>query len=259
MIYEFHRKVDDNVGDYYCNPSRYFDLGEIQTKELLNHNKFKIENANVIIGGGGLIHKRFGQSIKEIILRNPKNVVLWGIGHNFGKKHISKSSEKVYYPDWVYQSSLIGIRDYIKGFENLYLPCVSCMHPAFDKTYKVKHDVVYYTHAYKSKFLPSSKDIHLKNNVMDFDKVIEFLASAKTIITDSYHGVYWAQLLGKDVRTTSWSVKFDHMKYQPSFISEINKWHDASPSIVNLDFLEECRELNKNFYSKVRKIINAQQ
>jgi hypothetical protein len=252
-IFEVHRKVKNNIGDYYCNPSRYFDFDNIQSGELLN-NKFPIKGNTLIIGGGGLIHKKFSQHIQILLDKNPANSIVWGVGHNFSKKHKSKSVQP-YYPNWLNRVSLVGIRDWIPGHYNSYLPCVSCMHPSFDKNYELKHEVVFYTHAFKSKYHHISGDMWMKNNENNFEKVIEFLASAQTIVTDSYHGAYWGQLLGKDVRVFSWSVKFDHMKYQPTMLENISNWRTIYKKIAPLDFKEECREININFYNKFLNLL----
>lgn len=252
MIYEVHRKVDNNVGDLYCNPSRYFDLGTVSSEELL-HNKTNLTNHTLVVGGGGLIHKKFSQHIQDLIDKKPKHTVLWGIGHNFGKRFVEKSKGDVYYPDWIKQCDLIGIRDYIEGHYNTYLPCVSCMHSAFDKQYDIKHKAVYFLHAFKTKFDKQHNIPTLKNNIIDFNKVIEFLGSAETVVTDSYHGAYWAQLLGKNIHTVSWSVKFNHMKYPPNFLENINT---EIPDIKNSvdGFLDECRTLNQEFYRKYQNL-----
>jgi hypothetical protein len=246
-IYELHRKTPNNIGDYWCNPSRYFKFENLYSEELM-HNDSLTSNDALIVGGGGLIHKKFQLHINRILDNKPKVSAIWGIGHNFSRKHMEKTKGNVYYPDWTKKVNLIGIRDWIEGHYDTYLPCVTCMHPAFDKTYAVKNDIVYFTHAFKSKYNGKSAP-HLKNNEMNFDKVIEFLGSGNTVITDSYHGAYWAQLLGKNVVLSSWSVKFNHMKYTPEFINSINE----TPPIVNnrVDgFLEESRYLNKRFYQK---------
>ena len=252
--FEVHRKVKDNVGDYYCNPGRYFDFPEYTSGELVN-NSFPVTNEILVIGGGGLIHKKFSKNIDALLNKKPKHSVLWGIGHNFGKKHVTKSSTDVYYPNWINKCSLVGIRDWIDGHYDSYLPCVSCMHPAFDKTYEVKHDVVYYTHKFKSKYQHQDGHVQMANNHLNFDEVIDFLGSANTIITDSYHGAYWGQLLGKDVRVLSWSVKFNHMKYQPTFIPHISQWQETSPSTVVDNYLEECRDYNNKFYQKFLNLL----
>lgn len=253
MIYEVHRKVDNNVGDYFCNPSRYFNLGAVSSEELL-YNKTNIKNQTLVIGGGGLIHKKFSQHIQDLINKEPAHTVIWGIGHNFGKKHVKKTEGNVYYPDWLEKCSLVGIRDYIEGHYNTYLPCVSCMHPAFEKQYKIEHDTVYFLHAFKTKFNNNTSFPILKNNTMDFEKVIKFLASAETVVTDSYHGAYWAQLLGKNVHTVSWSVKFNHMKFPPNFLENINLPFPRLNNSID-GFLEECREYNNKFYQKFLNLI----
>ena len=251
MIYEVHRKVKNNVGDAYCNPSRYFDLGSVSSEELM-YNDSDIANEILVIGGGGLIHKKFSQHIQTLLDKNPKHSVLWAVGHNFGKKHVAKQGDNVYYPNWLERCSLVGIRDWIEGYYDTYLPCVSCMHSAFNKPYKTQHDFVYFTHAFKSKY-NNTKYPHMKNDVMDFNKVIEFLGSSDTVITDSYHGAYWAQLLGKNVQVASWSVKFDHMKHTPYFLENIN---DNPVYIKNSvdEFKEECKALNQDFYQKFKNL-----
>ena len=246
MIIELHRRTPNNVGDYYCNPSRYFPI-DCVTRELITETDAK--NNTVIIGGGGLIHKKFNNNIKNIIDQKPNKTIIWAIGHNFSPK-AQKKSQVDYYPDHIMNCNLVGIRDYIDGYKKYYLPCVSCMHPAFDKTYEIKNEVVFYTHAFKSKFQPSKNDIVMSNSEKDFDKVISFLGSANTVVTDSYHGAYWAQLLGKDVRVLSWSVKFDHMKYPPSFLEHITKWQDVKINLPPAGYLDESRELNIQFYQK---------
>jgi len=254
VIYELHRKTPNNIGDYWCNPSRYFSFENLRSEELM-HNDSPTSSDVLIVGGGGLIHKKFQLHINRILDNKPKVSALWGVGHNFGKKHIQKTKGNVYYPSWIYKASLIGIRDWIEGHHDTYLPCVTCMHPAFDKSYKVKHDVVFYTHAFKSKYQASENDVNMSNAEKDFDAVIEFLGSANTVVTDSYHGAYWAQLLGKDVRVVSWSVKFDHMKYPPSFLKHITKWQDAKVNLPPADYLHECRALNSQFYQKFLNLL----
>lgn len=249
MIYEVHRKVDNNVGDLYCNPSRYFDI-QCNSGDLLEHN-FNLTDQTVIIGGGGLIHKSFSKNIQDIIKTKPKNVILWGVGHNFGEKAITKGS-MIYYPEWLKDCKLVGIRDWIEGHHNSYLPCVSCMHTAFDKSYNVTNDTVYFLHKYKTNFNLKNKVVMYNNNI-NFEEVIEFLGSANTIVTDSYHGAYWGQLLGKNVVVASWSVKFNNMKYSPAFINSINEPVNTVKNKID-HFLEECRNLNNNFYKKFKQL-----
>lgn len=244
---EFHRKSKTNVGDFYCNPSRYFEFENISSHDL--YDDVSAHNKNIIIGGGGLIHKKFQNRIQELIHQKPKDVVLWGVGHNFSKRHVQKSKTDVFYPSWLKHASLYGIRDWKEGNFDSYLPCVSCMHPLFDNKYEEFNDIAYFTHAFKTSFNLHDTVAHMANNTLDLKSVIEFLGSARTIVTDSYHGAYWAQLLGKNVQVVSWSVKFDFMKTRPEFISNIND-KIIYKSNSDAGYLDECRELNKRFYQQ---------
>jgi len=248
-IIEVHRKVKDNIGDCFSNPSRYFYFPNCNSQELI-HNKSPLTSNTLVVGGGGLIHKKFQLHIQDLIKKNPKKIVLWGIGHNFGIKHIQKTKGKVFFPDWIRECDLIGIRDYVPEYEGLYLPCASCMHFAFDKTYEEKQEVGYFLHKFKTKIKETKDKTIMYNDEIDFEKTIEFLGSHKTIITDSYHGAYWAQLLGKNVQVVGWSVKFNHFKNPPIFLDNINQTPISSKNKIPYDFLLECRKLNKDFYHK---------
>jgi len=248
-IIEVHRKVKNNVGDYFSNPSRYFYFKNCNSEELM-HNKSLLSSNILVIGGGGLIHKKFQLHIQDLIKKNPKKIVLWGIGHNFGKKHIQKSKGKVFFPDWIKKCDLIGIRDYVSGYEDLYLPCASCMHSAFLKTYEEKQEVGYFLHKFKTKIENTKNKSIMYNDEIDFERTIEFIGSHRTIITDSYHGAYWAQLLGKNVQVVSWSVKFNYFKNPPLFLENISSVPLKTSNKIDYDFLNESRNLNKEFYRK---------
>jgi len=248
-IFELHRKTPNNIGDYYCNPSRYFDFPNLISQELM-HNKSHLKNQILVVGGGGLIHKKFQLHIQEQIAKSPAKVVLWGVGHNFGKKHILKLGNTVYFPDWTNRCDLVGIRDFVEGSEGYYLPCVSCMHSAFDKKYTVTQNVGYFLHKFKTKIEETKNKSIMYNDSIDFDTTIQFIASHDTIITDSYHGAYWAQLLGKNVQVVGWSVKFNHFKNPPIFLDNINQTPLSNTNKIPYDFLTECRKLNQDFYHK---------
>ena len=79
-------------------------------------------------------------------------------------------------------------------------------------------------------------------------------SGADTVVTDSYHCAYWAQLLGKNVQVASWSVKFDHMKHQPYFIDSINDKFTKKKNTID-GFLQECRHLNSKFYQKFQTLL----
>lgn len=245
MILELHRKSKKNIGDYWCNPSRYFDFPDINSRRL--NDNHDVRNQNLIIGGGGLIVKNFSTAIQSLLAQHPKISALWGVGHN--SKSLIDINNYEYYPAWINKFALVGIRDWIPSHHSRYLPCVSCMHPAFDTTYDEKHEVVFYPRP-SNKSLNQDKDkiVFEHNGVNDFDRLIAFLGSARTVVTDSYHAAYWAQLLGKDVKVRDWSIKFKHMRYAPTFIDSMLNFNTNKLSFPESGFLEESRYLNKRFY-----------
>ena len=254
MILELHNKSKKNSGDFFCNPSRYFNFPNVQSKRL--NARHTVKNKTLVLGGGGLIHKHWVNSIESLLDQQPKQTVLWGIGHNskgFNENYI-------YYPKWLDRCQLIGIRDWIEGYQHYYLPDVTCMHSAFDKSYEEKHDVVFYIRARKHELLKqdtrANSPIVLKNSERDFFKIIEFLGSAKTIVTDSYHGTYWGQLLGKNVKTYAWGVKFLNMRHKVNFIDDLDNWKNSKSHIADSDFLEESRNFNNNFYTKFLNLLD---
>lgn len=92
----------------------------------------------------------------------------------------------------------------------------------------------------------------LSNN-SDIDKVIEFLGSAENVITNTYHGVYWATLLRKKVIAVPLreSSRFFFFKHPPRLVSK----PDTNFSLAqSYDCLEECRQVNLDFYRDLCQI-----
>ena len=103
-----------------------------------------------------------------------------------------------------------------------------------------------------------NKDMH------NLDEALKFLSSAEYIFTNSFHGLYWATLLGKKVAVLPWyrkrkhgfSNKFQSFKYRPAYIEDVRhflKYIDSMKSYPNA--LQECRDTNNDFYKEVRTII----
>lgn len=261
-----------------------------------------VEGAPVIIGGGGLIgNELFGNSLLDClespdaialdrmmenswILSHEKNKdayikfrdvvdkayrdarkqvtdtagprILWGVGHNVRDQHTNFG-----YPKWLKRFDLVGCRDY-QQTKYKWVPCASCMHPAFDKTYTIKNDVIWFEHkkqlikANEFGDMPSPRFI---NSGTNFEQTIELLGSANVILTNSYHGAYWGTLLNKKVIIVNpWSSKFYMFKHQPDI------WHNKKDApleekIKNAqtfpDALVECRSANKRFWNEVKELI----
>lgn len=203
---------------------------------------------------------KFNETFLQIYKQAEENLhmnvgpkVIWGAGHN--ERNWSEKDE-IKWPKWMSDFDLVGVRDYLQGFE--WVPCASCMHPAFDKEYEETTDIIFFEH--KKQFMKPTDFGNLPvmrvvNSGQNFDKTIELLGSAKTVVTNSYHGVYWATLLGKKVVCVDpWSSKFFYFKHKPEFAKAKN-WQDLIPIAPSYpEALRECRQANINFWNKVQQL-----
>ena len=86
--------------------------------------------------------------------------------------------------------------------------------------------------------------------------MIGFIGNSQTIVTDSYHAMYWSMLLEKKVIVIPNSSKFFNFKYQPTFSTfedfeaKLNKVQTYS------GLLEECRNINHDFAQKSFDYLN---
>lgn len=301
-IVEIHRIDQNNPGDWYSNPSRYFFPKEETTKIDIDNIKktswYQLDA--IIVGGGGLIGNPNFEALMNRITSHPdeqllidvletklKNIsvenkellqkwketvqkftidtiskldqsvgprIIWGAGHN--SRDVNEDSYTVNYPSYLNRFHLVGVRDWDTDYR--WVPCASCMHPAFDKEYEIKNEVVWFEHKKKLidgkwfDVLPAPRMVNVGQNMQ---QIIEFLGSAETVVTNSYHGVYWATLLGRKVVCVPWGSKFGMFKHPPTMATEKN-WQDKINEAVSYTkALKECRTANKEFYSDVVSLI----
>ena len=216
------RKDETNVGDWYSAPGRYFDIGDETTDiwQLSVHHKPK--SKHVIYGGGGLIGQMRPLTPLTYLLHEENYKQYgWGIGdHSFvcmDEQTQFMPELNVTYPSYVREWELLGLRDDYKGVQELenieWVPCASCMHEGFDKTYEIKHDFVFFNHQELPFSLimgiripnPKKQPEYFKSNKCDnIEDVLEFLGSGATVVTNTYHGVSWATLLKRKVVCNIW-------------------------------------------------------
>ena len=302
-ITEFYRMDQNNPGDWYSNPSRYF-FADVET------NKVDIDNVRkttwnqmdtIIVGGGGLLgnsnfedlmkriakhpDEQFLIDILEVKLRNisvenkqsfqiwkqevqritlnllscidntvgPR--ILWGAGHN--SKDVEEDLYHNSYPEYINQFHLVGVRDWNTDYR--WVPCPSCMHEAFDKEYEITNKVVWLEHKKRlidNRFFDVAAAPRMLNTGQNMQQIIEFLGSAETVVTNSYHGVYWATLLGRKVVCVPWGSKFNMFKHPPTMATERN-WSDKIEKAKSYpNALEECRNANKDFFRDVTNFLS---
>ncbi|MES2575420.1 MAG: polysaccharide pyruvyl transferase family protein [Bacteroidota bacterium] len=262
-VINVHRTDLRNAGDFYCGPHHYFE--QIKGRELdifeykdsdqkiLDNYHNLIVNNSLIIGGGGLLNRpSFEKPMKmfEQLAEKGKKTVLWGVGHN--EKNRNTFGKVTSYNVDTSKFGLVGVRDYDMGKE--WVPCVSCLHPIMDTKLTVENEVglIYHKKTLKNKrILNSLNDYPSTSNTTNIEEIITFIAKSDTIVTDSYHAMYWAMLLNKKVVALPNSSKFYSFKYKPTFSDFENFKNDLKKAEKHSGILEECREINLKFGKKV--------
>lgn len=264
-----------NLGDWICSPYSYYgDFFSNYTCVFHSHWSIlwhEIEKSDVVIlGGGGQLDNSdaLNNQINKVF-RNCDNVVIWGSGtHRYSPGNIfNKKTAEV--PIQYEKAKLIGVRDYDHPSGLSYLPCVSCMHPAFskvlDKPKKIRRKVGTIRSALESSFavegLPSFVD-----NSQPLEKILEYALESELILASSYHGTFWSQLLGLKVILPESRLGVDKYKffrhvpgfYKPSQYNESELAQLAKSVEQPTGFLEESRDLSNQFFDKVKDLIEAQ-
>jgi len=181
--------------------------------------------------------------------------VLWGPGHN----DINKSlfGKKVNYNINIKNFGMVGVRDYT--YKEHWVPCVSCLHPIFDTKYVESQEVgvIFSKKSLNDKELLNRLDKYPStNNTTNLEEMVSFIGKSETVVTGSYHAMYWAILLGKKIVVIPTTTKFYDFKY-PAVIASYENFESILPKAISFSgVLEECREININYASKVFNYLN---
>lgn len=244
-----------NIGDLVSTPVQYFNsllhFREVDIWDMsVNGYKFLKPRDIVLFGGGILNEIDFEKFFKKSICKK----IAWGIGLFQSQKY-----------EYLFSAfDLIGLRDFnrpeIDNKKVFYVPCASCMSQLFDNKHEQKYRICFYAHKLKTpadiieKF--KEKNIPILDNETPFEEVIPFLAQSEYVITNSYHGTYWATLLGKKVLCVPFNDKFYGFKYAPTYTTFDTYETDMDKAVSYPEALNESREINLSFYEKVIKLIH---
>lgn len=267
-VVNLHRYDPTNIGDYYCGPHHYFEPLKNTQLDIFDYKREEqsvrenwakqIEQNSLIIGGGGLLNRdgfHLQMELFEKLKSKGKKTVLWGVGHN-AKNSRTYGNIHNYSVD-TSKFGLVGVRDY--SMKEEWVPCVSCMHPIFDNSYEVKNEigVIFHKKTLKNKAVVE-KFSHFPStsNEAVFEEVVAFIGATDTILTDSYHAMYWSLMLGKKVMVFPNSSKFYDFKYQPVISTFKNFEKDLGKLQSYTGILDECREINMKFAEKTFDYLN---
>lgn len=245
-----HLRNTENVGDRWCSP---FDHLPFDDAVVLDLDEPTPPCEAVIYGGGkifGSLHSKLKSGDQKAKVR-----IAWGVST------VQTNPFSIRYALSRRNMTLIGSRDY--GDERFdFAPCVTCMSPLFDKTYDTQHSVVAYMHHGKT----SKMGMNIPGNIPLLDNhcdslasVIAFLGSGETVVSNSYHGVYWALLLGKRVLCVPFSRKFHHYRLPPGYASPKDWMNRLSQARRQDEMLGICRESSGRFEKRVRALLEGVQ
>lgn len=209
--------------------------------------------ALVVLGGGGLFSPKKAFKKVRWLLKH-RTCVIWGSGENWviNVKGGYLSKRPLHLPSYIKRAQLIGLRDYT-GIYN-HVPCVSCMHEAFNHNYEVVRQIGFYCH--KRINLPCNGHEKMTNDGSSLEEKLAFLGGCEYVVTNSYHGAYWAALLGCRVLCVPFASKFYGMDAPITFSTPD---HISDQEILAIKYpatdgyLEFCRRKNMEFGQLVKK------
>ncbi|MBD2594677.1 hypothetical protein H6G74_10100 [Nostoc spongiaeforme FACHB-130] len=222
-IINYHVIDSTNIGDLFSVPTKYFNFPgyTVEQADIRTINLEDARDKHIIVGGGGLLYSPFLQSFSKLVESQAgTKLIAWGIGQQlYGNSYTLAELQNFNYSQYLENFDLIGVRDFVNKYN--WVPCASCMHPAFDKKREIKHEFVVFSH---KKFQIKIRDFpKMTNNNQNIEEILDFLGSGETILTSSYHGAYWGTLLGRKVLCFPFSSKFYTLKHTPAILP-VQKW-----------------------------------
>lgn len=238
-----HLRNTQNIGDRWCSPYDHFP--EFGTDRAVGDLHEPSTHCDVVVYGGGKIMGGLYRQLGACDLAATARIA-WGV-----------STVQTVPFSWRYWQSfrkmtLVGSRDWgDKRFD--FCPCASSNSVLFDKTYDEKHEVVAYLHHWKAEKMGIKVPNHiptLDNAAATFEEVIRFIGSGRIVVSNSYHGVFWALLLGKRVLCLPFSKKFLHYRIPPGYSGPDDWFENLGKAKGSDEMLPVCREAGWKFQLK---------
>ena len=242
-----HLRNTPNIGDRWCSPFDWFDWpNTVEVRDLRSPGP----SYDIGIYGGGRI---FGglATYAGVNGKHSSLHVAWGVGTHQSFPISLRYSRARQLCD------LVGSRDY-GDKRYTWSPCASCMAPQFDSPPAAKYNAVFYCHAGKMReqkiSIPETMP-KLSNNCGSLDEALSFIASGETVISNSYHGVYWGLLMGRKAICIPFSRKFSSYPEAPYYTTPKDWINNLDKGVARPNMLEICRVATLGFKNKVEALI----
>ena len=242
-----HLRDTANIGDRYCSPFDYYDWPGATVSDI---RKDDTPDYDVGIYGGGKI---FGGMARYKGVRTKST----GLNIAWGVSTVQSFPISLRYMIARRRMHLVGSRDYGDRRYD-YAPCVTCMAPFFDAPPAPEHDVVFYAHGGKTAGMGITIPPHipsLTNNCDSLEAALRFIASGRTVVSNSYHGVYWALLMGRKTLCLPFSNKFGNYRQSPHYATAATWLDEVQNAVARPEMLALTRSATADFKAKVDAMI----
>lgn len=240
-----HRKGSRNIGDRECCPAYWLPFDAQKTVQSLTDI---VPPCDLAIFGGGQIYASVVEAVTQRAAA-ARHCVTWAIGLQAAKRRVDGAEQ------FQARMSLIGCRDAgVTGTE--YVPCATCLAPGLQTADAPTRDAVLYLHATKSDAVQRPDGIPCRtNHDGTLAEALAFIASGETVITNSFHGTYWAMLMGRKVLCLPFSAKFRGFARMPALADPGDWLGDMSRAHALPGYREDCIAANYAFRDKVMNLI----
>lgn len=244
----FHLRDTTNIGDRWCSPFDHLNWAQYPHITATAQDMMQpSDDYDIGIFGGGKILRDIAKSPAW----RPKFNIGWGIStvqSNPFSLTCFRARRRL---------DLTGSRDWdgragVGGCD--WVPCASSEHRFFDAPPPPRHKVVVYAHHLKSISLVKDCPVDIPLNTNHSGSLIEalsFLASGEIVVSNSYHGVLWALLMGRKVLCAPFSHKFQHYRLAPGYTSEADWQSNLYKAQSAPDLLGLSRAATATFHTKV--------
>jgi hypothetical protein len=250
MLTFVHVSHTDNTGDLMSSPRHWF-VWPSETRAVDFRTVRGPLPGPVIAGGGALTF----WILRGGLYDSPGPKIAWGVGTTLHGETEPLPDP----PEGEGYFDLVGVREWSAAREaaGRWAPCASCMSALFDDPPAPTRPTVRFLNAdpnIRRKYPLGFDHLPTMYNTEPMAEIVAFLASAETVVTDSYHGVYWATLLGRGVVCQPYSSKFHGFRHPPAMIAP---GAEALPRVgINYPHaLAECRAATWAFYHRVQDVL----
>lgn len=263
----------NNCGEMASCPAPYLNMRG-HTNEIISIEKFplNVRFDAVVIGGGGLFMPDLEDKVDGVIaiakINNPKcKIVGWGLGSNY--PHPTDEQ----WMHWSKEFDLIGVRD--RNGVLPQLPCASCLHPLFDKRAPKLPEHPRTVSVYEHQDVPLKFEMPTMNNRCSINEAIAFMGAGNVVISGTYHGTYWALLMGRPVifarpQSNSQDFRTDRLGVPVKVVTcdgttlltfpQVTTFFELIESTTQTfpNYLPACREANRRFEKQFFQMLENQ-